>query len=112
MEESLKARGYLAHDKGQSIRHRDAMVEQFGEALGKIAEFLSRLKQKGLYPHVVRVRREVTDEYGRRYVEAVDEYGKPWLIHSSDYLLPSQSYFMHSVTSEIAVDPYLSAKLR
>ncbi len=82
------------------------------EALGKIREFLQRLRRDDVYPSVIRVKREVTDEFGRRYVEAIDEDEKPWLIHSERYLSPNELYFMHTVTSSIAAEPYLSPRLR
>jgi len=110
LEDSLKARKYLAHDKGQTSKSNNVIVKEFELALTKIKEFAYKLKQEGFYPHAIRVKREVTDEFDRRYVEAVDEDGKSWLIHSSDYLWPNESYFMHSVTTPIAVDPYLSVR--
>lgn len=110
LEEGLQARRYLSHDKGRSSERKDAMLIDYVEALGKIREFLQKLKQDGIYPRVIRVRREVTDEWGRRYVEAIDDDEKAWLIHSDEYLWPNESYFMHTVTSAIAVAPYLSVK--
>lgn len=111
LENSLRARKYIAHDKGQVIQKKEVMLQIFSEALGNISDFLHKLKKDNLYPRVIRVRSEITDEYGRRYVEAIDEDGKSWLIHSDEYLSPSESFFMHSVTDSIAIDPYLSAKL-
>lgn len=72
LEGSLKACKYLAHDKGQTSKSNNVIVKEFAQ----------KLKQAGFYPHAIRVKREVTDEFGRCYVEAVDEDGKSWLIHS------------------------------
>ncbi len=112
VEESLKARRYVAHDKGEAVERKEVILKCYTEALGKTKEFLLRLKQDDIYPKVIRVKKEVTDEFGRRYVEAIDEDEKSWLVHSEKYLWSNESYFMHSVTSSIAVDPYLSPRFR
>lgn len=112
LEESFAARKFLAHDKGHVQERKNTKIEKYVKALSKIQDFLREIKMKCIYPYVIRVRREVTDEYGRRYVEAIDDENKPWLIYSNEYLWPNQSYMMHTVTTGIAVDPYLSARLR
>jgi len=112
LEGGLKARKYLAHDKGQASKQREVITKVFGDALERIKAFLSGLKQRGYYPRAIRIQRQVTDEYGRQYVEALDEDGKFWLIYSNEYLETSESYFMHSITNYVAVDPYLSVRLR
>lgn len=112
VEEGLKVRKYLAHDKGRGNVRSDATIKEFVKALEQIREFLQGLKKGGFYPHVIRVRREITDEFGRRYVEASDEDGKAWLIYSNEYLWPNEAYFMHTITNTIAVNPYLRLKIR
>jgi hypothetical protein len=60
---------------------------------------------------VMRISKEVSDEYGKSYAECVDEKGKKWLFYTEEYLETSRPYFFYSKTPSIAVNPVIVEKV-
>jgi len=70
----------------------------------------SVIDENRIYPKVIRVTYEVTNEYGTRYFEAVDDKGSGWTIKYRG-LDPSRPYFMCSKTNPVAVNPIIVEKI-
>jgi len=91
-------------------KKKEVDVETCRQIVEKLLMFAKDLKEKEVYPEIIRITREVTDEYGRTYLQAIDEGGKDWLIKSASWLQPRFAYFMHSQTDPVAVQPFTVAK--
>lgn len=98
-----------ADEAGASLMTLDlASCDKF---LTNIVDALNILKHEGNYPTLIRVREEITDEYGRRYIIAVDDEGDEWTIKTDAWLQPEKAYYMHSETSQVAVSPFIVEKI-
>jgi len=78
-------------------------------------DIISNLKKfiesvKSVYPKVIRITREITNEYGTRCLEAIDDQSTEWTIEYR-WLDPSKPYFMHSKTNPVAIDPVIIEKI-
>jgi hypothetical protein len=112
LETGLRARKYLAHDKGDIWGQKEVVKREFLQALESLKEFLQTIKQNKYAPIAIRIQRQITDEFNRQYLEAIDEDGQRWLVFCDDYLEGDESYFMHTLTNYVAVKPYISKRLR
>jgi hypothetical protein len=74
-------------------------------------KLLEEMRSKRIFPLVMRVSREISDEYGKSYAECVDENGDPWLIYTDEYMDTSRPYFVYSRTPKIAVNPVIVEKI-
>lgn len=79
--------------------------------LANIAGALSILKKERGFPTIIRVRREVQDEYSRRYIIAIDDDGEEWTVKSDTWLEPERAYYMYSETRPVAVSPLIIEKI-
>ena len=90
-------------------RHERAERNECLYALDKLIN-LSKAFEVGIYPRVIRITHEVTNEYGIGYFEAMDDRGDAWVIEKK-WLDPSKPYFMHSKTNPVAIDPIIIEKI-
>jgi len=80
--------------------------------LGKLSNFVQELAAQKIFPIALRITREIEDEYGKSYAEAIDESGDRWILYTDKWLDPAPAYFMHSKTPSIAINPVLIEKIR
>lgn len=85
--------------------------EKCGEILNSMLNLMRDFQTAQTYPMVMRISKEVSDEYGKSYAECVDEKGKKWLFHTEEYLETSRPYFFYSKTPSIAVNPVIVEKV-
>jgi hypothetical protein len=85
--------------------------EKCEEILKSVLNLLRDFRKAGTYPMVIRISREVSDEYGKSYAECLDENGGKWLLYTKEYLETSRPYFFYSKTSSIAVNPVVVEKV-
>lgn len=85
--------------------------ERCEEIYKSVLTLLIGFQRARTYPLVIRISREVSDEYGKRYAECIDENGEKWLVYSEEYLDTSCSYFFFSKTPGIAVEPLIIEKI-
>lgn len=90
-------------------RHEKGEKKECLYALDKLVN-LSKSFEEGIYPRVIRIKNEVTNEYGIGYFEAIDDRGDAWTIEKR-WLDPSKPYFMHSKTYPVAIDPIIIEKI-
>lgn len=112
IEVVLPKRKLFGHDaEGHTTPNNVPDSRQCLEILSQLLEFASFLEKEGIYPRVVRFVAEVRDEYGRRYLDAVDEEGQRWRIKAQEFVHMEASYFMQPVTTPVATYPLLIEKL-
>ena len=80
--------------------------------LKKLSQLVQELADEKIYPIVLRITREIEDEYGKSYAEAIDENGDRWILYTEEWLDPAPPYFMYSKTPSIAINPVLIEKMR
>jgi hypothetical protein len=85
--------------------------EKCEEILKSVSTLLRDFQKTGTYPMVIRISREVSDEYGKSFAECVDENGGKWLVYTEEYLETSLPYFFFSKTPSIAVKPVIVEKI-
>jgi hypothetical protein len=85
--------------------------EKCDEIVRSIESLLEDFRLKKICPIVMRVSKEVSDEYGKSYAECIDENGEDWLLYTDEYLETSLPHFVHSKTSKIAVNPVIVEKI-
>lgn len=90
-------------------RHEKGEKKECLYALDKLVN-LSKSFEEGIYPRIIRIKNEVTNEYGIGYFEAIDDRGDAWTIEKR-WLDPSKPYFMHSKTYPVAIDPIIIEKI-
>ena len=86
--------------------------ESCRKILRKLSHFAQELATEKIFPIVLRITREIEDEYGKSYAEAVDENGDRWILYTEEWLDPATPYFMYSKTPSIAINPVLIEKIR
>jgi len=102
-------RGLSARRK-RFAHHVAAVVrpEECANTLNEILELLRGLRNTMLYPRLVLIINEVTNEYGIRFLKGVDEEGLTWTIKSDEYWLSSaQHCFLLTETLGIAINPII-----
>jgi len=106
LDRMVKYRNKIVHkEEGVIFTKKDAL-----EVIEELKKLTDTFKREEIYPKVVRVKREVTNEYGISYFEAEDEDGIPWTIGRSHWIDTTKLYFMRSKTSPVAIDPLLIEK--
>ena len=85
--------------------------EKCDEIVRMMENFMEVIQSKKIYPLVMRISKEVGDEYGKRYAECIEENGDRWLVYTDEYLETSRPYFVHSKTPRIAVNPVIVEKI-
>lgn len=85
--------------------------EKCEEILKSVLTLLRDFQKTRTYPMVIRISKEVSDEYGKSYAECVDEDGGKWLLYTEEYLETSIPYFFFSKTPSIAVKPVMVEKI-
>jgi hypothetical protein len=110
LNEMSKRRAQLFAHKREKEAAKAIDRKTCSEMIQKLLEFSSFIEENRIYPKVIRVIYEVTNEYGTRYFKAVDDEGGEWTIKFR-WLDPSKPYFMHSETNPVAVDPIIIEKI-
>ncbi len=85
--------------------------EKCDEIVRHVKDLIKEIRTRRIYPLVLRVSRSVSDEYGKRYAECIDENGNSWLLYTEEYLDTSIPYFVYSETPNIAVNPVIVEKI-
>ena len=85
--------------------------EKCVEILDSVLKLMKTFQAAQIYPMVMRISKEVSDEYGKSYAECLDENGKKWLLYTEEFLEPSRPYFFYSKTPDIAVNPVIVEKV-
>lgn len=74
---------------------------------------IQELKNREIYPYVVRIDKEIIDKYGTQYLKAIDDSNQSWTIEINQPLLIGSSietdkpYYLFSKTNPIAIKPIL-----
>jgi hypothetical protein len=113
IESACNYRPYFVHDAIRGKRNLVMNTRLCQKLLNDITSFAKTLANDRIYPCVLRIHREVTDEYGRTYVEAIDDSGRSWVIRSRSWLRPEFAYYMPALSHGfVAVEPFIIEKLR
>jgi len=99
-------RSSFTHDK----KTVEVDLKTCTEIVSKLIALSRDLEEKRIYPYLIRVAKEVTNEYGVTYLEAIDEKGGKWILKPKGWVKPGPVYFMFSETNPIAVHPIVTAK--
>lgn len=100
-------RPLFGHDVRVNGRRKEIDTQKCIQIISELEVFTRGLKERDVYPCLIRITKEVTDEYGTKYDEAIDEDNKPWTIKSNSWLEAGPTYFMHSKTKPIAIHPFI-----
>lgn len=80
--------------------------------ISKLKEFSEILEKERIYPVTFQINREVTNEYGTSYYEVSNDRGNElWIYKHRVWLDFNKSYYMHSKTDLVAVNPIIIEKL-
>jgi len=110
LNEMSKHRAQLFAHKREKESAKRIDRKTCSEIILTLMEFSKFIDKNEIYPKVIRVTYEVTNEYGTRYFKAVDDEDGEWTIKYR-WLDPSKPYFMHSKTNPVAVDPIIIEKI-
>lgn len=94
---------------GRHKKHEIITKEDLQELIGGLKKFGNYLKDKDIFPKMIRIAREVTEVHGTGYYEAIDDRGEELLI-ADVYLEPIKIYFIDSRSKHIAIKPIVVAK--
>ncbi len=112
IEVACSYRRHFVHDTLGVKRNNIITTVLCQKILTDIINFAKAVADDRVYPCVITIKKEVTDEYGRTYVEAIDESGKNWTIKSRAWLRPEFAYYMLAPKyGLIAIDPFIIEKL-
>jgi len=75
--------------------------------LGDLNSQTGRLRT---YPYLIRLKEEVTNEFGVRYYTVVNEENRSWNLKTREWIEPEDIYFMISDSLPFAIDPVLLKK--
>ena len=110
LNEMSKCRAPLfAHKREKKVAKRPDRKKCHGMIIS-LRNFSKTIEQNKIYPKIIRVTYEVTNEYGTRYFEAIDDKGGEWIVKYR-WLDPSKPYFMYSRTDPVAVEPVIIEKI-
>lgn len=80
--------------------------------MNMVNEWLSLKGYERVYPIMVRLKEEIENEFGIRYIKVIDEYEKEYVIKKSDFWMEStHSYYMLSETERLIIEPILIKKI-
>jgi hypothetical protein len=75
-------------------------------------DWLSLSKQGRIFPLLIRVKEEKTNEFGISHSIAIDEKGDQWTLKKSGmWIRPEYAYYMLSDTELVAIEPILVEKI-
>ncbi|MCH7561363.1 MAG: hypothetical protein IIC67_08385 [Thaumarchaeota archaeon] len=81
------------------------------EIIDKLIDVSQELKEKQVYPIQIQVRKEITNEFGVRFLEAIDYDGNNWTIITDEiFLNTNRNYLMFSNTKDTAINPFIVSK--
>lgn len=107
MDKTSPFRPIFEHDiRVEGIR-KYVSIDECRQIINELSRFTRYLREKQIYPQLIRITKEVTDEYGTTYVETVDERGEPGTIKPKSWIRSNVSYFMHSKTKPVAIHPFI-----
>jgi len=110
LDEISPSRSHLfAHKELEQIS-REPNQQICKQVIAKVKSICRILKEKKVYPLVIRITKQITNEYGVQYFEAIDEFNNQWIVEYS-WLDPSKPYFMYSRTNPVAVNPIIIEKI-
>ena len=106
LEEVLPYRSRFTHDKKDKLVTNQNCIN----IINILFHFVSDLQKKCIFPMYIRITREITNEYGVNYIEALDEKGDKWIIKTNEWIDTESSYLMISKTKPIARAPIIIKK--
>jgi hypothetical protein len=106
LEQISKYRSYFTHDKKINID-----IKKCKAIIIKLSNLSYDLEKTNIYPNLIRISKEVENEYGVTYLEAVDEWNRNWILKSNDWIETGPAYFMFSETNPIAINPIIIEKV-
>ena len=110
LDEISPSRSHLfAHKELEQI-NREPDQQICKQVIAKVKSICRILKEKKVYPLVIRITKQITNEYGVQYFEAIDEFNNQWIVEYS-WLDPSKPYFMYSRTNPVAINPIIIEKI-
>lgn len=107
IDQTSPFRPIFEHDVRVEGIKKEVSIEECRQIITKFSIFIKNLKEKQIYPVLIRITKEVTDEYGTTYVEAIDERGESWTIKSKTWIRSHIAYFIHSKTRNVAIHPFM-----
>lgn len=101
-----ESRGQFSHD---SLKPHSSSFSTI-DIIKELSSIGRKLKSEKIYPTIFRVTRDITNQYGISYVDAIDEDDVSWNVKTEEWLEPGTLGMMHSRTDKIAIFPFLVIK--
>jgi hypothetical protein len=98
-------RSSFTHDKKKEVD-----LKKCKEIISKLIALSRDFEPKRIYPCLIRVAKEVTNDYGVTSLEAIDERNRKWILKPKGWVEPGPMYFIFSETNPIAVHPIVTKK--
>jgi hypothetical protein len=99
---------FIHPDTDETLPDRETCVQ----IVSDIQDFCGYIENEGIFPLVIQTKRNVTDEYGISYYEVLDDRDNEWWVYTEHVWLDiHKSYFMHSKTYPVAIDPIIIEKM-
>jgi len=85
-------------------------MEVLTKLLALFDDWNSETRQLRTCPYLIRLKQEVTNEFGVRYYTVVDEESRVWNLKTREWIEPEDVYFMISDSMPFAINPILLKK--
>ncbi len=99
---------FVHPDTDETVPARETCVQ----IVSDIQEFCGYIEDEGIFPLVIRIKRDVTNEYGISYYEVIDDKDNEWWVYKDRVRLDIHKlYFMYSKTKPVAIQPVIIEKV-
>ena len=100
---------FIHPDRDESLPDREVCIKIVSH-LQKFSEFIEK---EEIFPMVIQIKRDVTDEYGVSHYEVSDDRTNELWVYKDNLRLDAYNklYFMHTTTKQVAIHPIIVEKI-
>jgi len=110
LDKTSPFRSLFEHDIRIEGKRKEVSLDECKKIIDNLNNFINLLKEKQIYPDLIRITKEITDEYSTTYVETINERNEPGIIKSRSWLRSNIPYFIFTKAKPIVIHPFLIEK--
>ncbi|MCP8316319.1 MAG: hypothetical protein H3Z51_05590 [archaeon] len=84
--------------------------EDYSLILQQLRQLVEKIETEKIFSPLITIQREITNEYGTKYFDAIDDAGERWIIPIGTYVEPGKCYYLISKSQGVPMEDAIVIK--
>ncbi|MCP8317303.1 MAG: hypothetical protein H3Z51_10675 [archaeon] len=89
---------------------KELSKEDYSIILQQLRQLVEKIESEKMFPPLITIQEEITNKYGTKYFDAIDDAGERWIIPIGKGVKSGECYYLVSKSQGVAVEDAIIIK--